>query len=83
MLVPAARVLDGPLFYLLLPWRIARELRRFHPEAALVQGVHETVAFLLARLVTGSTTKVILDVQGDWQRRPASTARRSGGSSIL
>ena len=66
VLVPAARVLDGPLFYLLLPWRIARELRRFHPEAALVQGVHETVAFLLARLVTGSTTKVILDVQGDW-----------------
>jgi len=43
------RVLDGALFYLLLPWRIARELRRFRPEAALVQGVHEAVAFLFAR----------------------------------
>jgi glycosyltransferase involved in cell wall biosynthesis len=60
------RVLDGALYYLLLPWRIARELRAFRPEAALVQGVHETVAFLIARRLTGSRAKVILDVQGDW-----------------
>jgi glycosyltransferase involved in cell wall biosynthesis len=66
LLVPARSVLDGPLYYLALPLRIARELRRFKPEAALVQGVHETVAFLLARRLTGSSTKVILDVQGDW-----------------
>src|SRR5665213_961344 len=43
------RALDGGLHYLLLPWRIARELRDFKPDAALVQGVHETAAFLLAR----------------------------------
>jgi len=61
-----ARRLDGALFYLRLPWRIARELRRFRPQAALVQGVHETVAFLLARRLAGASTKVILDVQGDW-----------------
>jgi glycosyltransferase involved in cell wall biosynthesis len=60
------RVLDGALFYVLLPWRIARELRRFRPEAALVQGVHEAVAFLVARWLAGSRTKLILDVQGDW-----------------
>ncbi len=60
------RPLDGVLFYLLLPWRIARELRRFRPEAALVQGVHETVAFLAARGLVRARTKVILDVQGDW-----------------
>ena len=60
------RALDGALFYLLLPWRIARELRGFQPEAALVQGVHEAVAFLLARRLTGSRTRLILDVQGDW-----------------
>ena len=60
------RVLDGALYYLLLPWRIARELRDFEPDAALVQGVHETVAFLLARRLAGSKAKVILDVQGDW-----------------
>lgn len=66
VLVEPAPALDGPLFYALLPARIARELRRFRPEAALVQGVHETVAFLIARLLTRSETKVILDVQGDW-----------------
>jgi glycosyltransferase involved in cell wall biosynthesis len=60
------RVLDGALFYLLLPVRIARELRAFRPDAALVQGVHETVAFLIARRLTRARTKVILDVQGDW-----------------
>jgi glycosyltransferase involved in cell wall biosynthesis len=60
------RALDGALYYLLLPLRIARALRTFRPEAALVQGVHETVAFLLARRLAGVKTKVILDVQGDW-----------------
>jgi glycosyltransferase involved in cell wall biosynthesis len=65
-LVGRAPLLDGPLFYLLLPWRIARELRDFRPEAALVQGIHETVAFLVARRLAGAETKIILDVQGDW-----------------
>ena len=31
-----------------------------------MQGVHETVAFLVARRLAGVGTKVILDVQGDW-----------------
>jgi glycosyltransferase involved in cell wall biosynthesis len=65
-LVPEAPLLDGPLFYLLLPLRIARQLRDFRPEVALVQGIHETVAFLVARRLAGVDTKVILDVQGDW-----------------
>ena len=65
-LVPKTPLLDGPLFYLLLPLRIARQLRRFRPDAALVQGIHETVAFLIARRLAGVGTKVILDVQGDW-----------------
>jgi glycosyltransferase involved in cell wall biosynthesis len=71
------RVLDGALFYLLLPARIARELREFRPDAALVQGVHETVAFLIARRLTRARTKVILDVQGDWHE-----ATRLYGSSF-
>jgi glycosyltransferase involved in cell wall biosynthesis len=73
------RVFDGALFYLLLPWRIARELRDFRPDAALVQGIHETVAFMIARRFTRSPTKVILDVQGDWHeatRLYGSSARR-------
>jgi len=60
------RLLDGTSYYLRLPLRIARELREFGPDAALVQGVHETVAFLVARRLTRSRAKVILDVQGDW-----------------
>jgi glycosyltransferase involved in cell wall biosynthesis len=61
------RVLDGALHYLRLPRAIARELRDFEPDAALVQGVHEAVAFLIARRLAGSRTKLILDVQGDWR----------------
>jgi len=60
------RRLDGALFYLLLPFRIARELRAFRPDAALVQGVHELVALLAARSLTRVRAKAILDVQGDW-----------------
>jgi glycosyltransferase involved in cell wall biosynthesis len=61
------RIVDGALYYLLLPFRIARELRTFRPHAALVQGVHETTAFLLARWISRARTKVVLDVQGDWR----------------
>ena len=57
---------DGALYYLALPVRIARELRAFRPEAALVQGVHEAAAFLIGRRLVGGDTKLILDVQGDW-----------------
>src|SRR5262249_45234369 len=71
------RFLDGALFYLLLPFRIARELRDFRPEAALVQGVHEGVAFLAARVLARVPTKLILDVQGDWHE-----ATRLYGSSF-
>jgi len=65
-LVGRAPLLDGALFYSLLPMRIARELRDFRPDAALVQGVHEMDAFLSARRLAGVQTKAILDVQGDW-----------------
>jgi glycosyltransferase involved in cell wall biosynthesis len=61
------RALDGALFYLHLPLRIARELRAFRPEAAVVQGVHEAAAFLLARRLARSDARLILDVQGDWR----------------
>lgn len=60
------RVLDGPLYYALLPLRVARELRAFRPDAAIVQGTHELLAFLLARRLAGARTRAILDVQGDW-----------------
>ena len=70
------RRLDGLLFYCTLPFRIARELRAFEPDAALVQGVHETLAFLVARALVRRRVPVILDVQGDWHE-----ATRLYGSS--
>ncbi len=71
------RFADGVRYYLALPLRIARELRAFHPDAALVQGVHEAAAFLVARSLARSRTRFILDVQGDWRE-----ATRLYGSSF-
>ncbi len=69
------RRLDGLAFYAALPARVARELRRFRPEAVVVQGAHETALVLLARRLARVPTKVILDVHGDWR-----TATRLYGS---
>jgi glycosyltransferase involved in cell wall biosynthesis len=68
-LVPPARprVLDGMLSYALLPARLGRELKEFRPDVALVQGVHETSALLLARRLTQSPVKIVIDIQGDWR----------------
>jgi glycosyltransferase involved in cell wall biosynthesis len=62
---PAA--LDGALYYLRLPWRVARELRRFHPEVVVAQNVHETALVLGARAAVRSPTRVVLDLHGDWR----------------
>ena len=59
--------LDGALYYLRLPWRVARELRRFQPEAVIAQNVHETVIALGARFVVRSRARVVLDLHGDWR----------------
>jgi glycosyltransferase involved in cell wall biosynthesis len=78
-LAAPAPVLDGPLYYLRLPGRIAHELRTFRPDAAVVQGVHEATAFLVARALTRVPTRLVLDVQGDWHaatRLYGSPARR-------
>ncbi len=59
--------LDGPLFYAALPFRIARELRGFRPDAVLAQGAHETAAALAARRLARSSAPVIGDIHGDWR----------------
>jgi glycosyltransferase involved in cell wall biosynthesis len=59
--------LEGLAYYLALPFRVARELRRFRPDAVLVQGAQETTLVLLARALARVPTKVILDVHGDWR----------------
>lgn len=71
--------LEGAAFYALLPVRVARELRRFRPDAVLAQGGQETALVLLGRALARSRTKVILDIHGDWHaptRLYGSPARR-------
>jgi glycosyltransferase involved in cell wall biosynthesis len=73
------RRLDGLAFWLSLPVRAARELRRFRPEVVLVQGAHEAAAVLLGRALAGSRARVVFDVHGDWRlatRMYGSPARR-------
>jgi glycosyltransferase involved in cell wall biosynthesis len=78
-LVPPAPVgaLDGVLFWLLLPGRIARLLRSFRPDAIVTQSPYEAAAALLARRIAGSSTRVVAEVQGDWR-----TATRLYGSPV-
>ena len=60
-------LLDGPLYYLALPFRVARALRTFRPDAVVVQNAHETALALVARAVVRARTPVILDLHGDWR----------------
>ncbi len=75
------RALDGPLFYMLFPWRLARELRRRRPEAVLVQGAHETALALAGRALARSKVKVILDLHGD--PRAPTRLYGSGARAVL
>jgi len=62
---PAA--LDGAFYYLRLPLRVARELRRFRPDVVIAQNVHETALVLGARAAARSRARVVLDLHGDWR----------------
>ena len=59
--------LAGPVYYATLPVRIARQLRRFRPQAIVAQGGHETAAALVARRISGVPVAVIADVHGDYR----------------
>jgi glycosyltransferase involved in cell wall biosynthesis len=76
-LVAPAPFADGPLFWLLLPFRTARLLRALDPDAVLAQTAYEAAAALIARQLARSRTKVVLDVHGDWR-----TATRLYGSPL-
>jgi glycosyltransferase involved in cell wall biosynthesis len=67
--------LDGLLFFLGLPFRTARELRRFRPDAVLVQGAHEAWLAMVGRRLARVPAPIVLDVHGDWR-----TATRLYGS---
>jgi phosphatidyl-myo-inositol dimannoside synthase len=73
-LVDPVPVLDGPVFYAALPFRVARELRSSRPDAVLVQGAQETALVLLGRALARVPAKVIADLHGD----PAAPTRLYG-----
>ena len=68
------RALDGLAFYAFLPFRVARELRAFRPDAVLAQGAQEAALAVLGRKLARVPTKVIADIHGD----PAAPARLYG-----
>ena len=66
------RLLDGALFYLLLPLRSARLIREFRPDAIHTQSAYEAGAVLLGRRLAGRSAdrpwpRVVVDVHGDWR----------------
>lgn len=71
-----SRALDGLAFYALLPFRVARELRAFRPDAVLAQSPFETAAALLGRRLARTRTPVVAELHGD----PASFSRLYGSS---
>jgi glycosyltransferase involved in cell wall biosynthesis len=71
------RRLDGLAFYLSLPFRMARELRRSRPDAVVTQSPYEAAAVLAARRAVRSPAKVIVELHGDWR-----TATRLYGSRL-
>ena len=77
VLVPPAKGLDGALFWASLPARIAREVRRFRPDAILAQSPYEAAAAVAALRLARADARVLVDVHGDWR-----TSTRLYGSPL-
>jgi hypothetical protein len=77
VLVPPAKGLDGALFWAALPARIAREVRRFRPDAILAQSPYEAAAAVAALRLARVNARVLVDVHGDWR-----TSTRLYGSPL-
>jgi len=80
-LVPPLRpaLLDGLAFWTALPFRTARLLREFRPDAVICQTAYDAAAALLARRMSRVPARVIVEVHGDWRtstRLYGSPARR-------
>jgi glycosyltransferase involved in cell wall biosynthesis len=73
------RLFDGLAFWLLLPFRLARQLREFRPDAVVAQTAHDAAAALLARRLARVPARIVAEVHGDWRtstRLYGSSARR-------
>src|SRR5262245_27866205 len=72
-LVGRLSLLDGPLFYLLLPLRVRRIAREHRPVAIVTQSPYEAAFVWLAR----TRARVVVELHGDWR-----TATRLYGSPL-
>jgi glycosyltransferase involved in cell wall biosynthesis len=72
-LVGRLPLLDGPLFYALLPLRVRRLERAHRPDAIVTQSPYEAAFLQLGR----PRAKVIVELHGDWR-----TATRLYGSPL-
>jgi glycosyltransferase involved in cell wall biosynthesis len=61
------RQLDGLLFYLLLPLRVARQVREFRPDAVVAADPFVGAGVLAGRLLARQRVPVIVEVHGDWR----------------
>ena len=60
----------GVAFYGALPLLVARELRRFQPEAIVTQSPFEAFCVLPVRAVLRSRVKLVTELHGDWRTAP-------------
>jgi glycosyltransferase involved in cell wall biosynthesis len=72
-LVGRLPLLDGPLFYVMLPARVRRLVREHRPDAVVTQSPYE--AALIRHVTRG--TRLIVELHGDWR-----TAARLYGSPL-
>lgn len=78
-LVRPLPILDGFVFWLALPARIARMLRAFRPDVVVCQTAYDAAAALVARRFARVPARIIVEVHGDWRtstRLYGSDARR-------
>ena len=65
-LVGRLPLLDGPLFYLLLPSRVRNLVRDHRPDAVVTQSPYE--AALIRHVTRG--TRLVVELHGDWRTAP-------------
>ena len=63
-------VLDGAAFYGALPFRVARELRRFRPDAVTTQSPYEAWPCSPAAASRARGAALIVELHGDWRTFP-------------
>jgi glycosyltransferase involved in cell wall biosynthesis len=76
------RLLDGIAFWLGLPFRTAKILRRLRPNAVVCQTAYDAAAALVARRLARVPVQIVVEVHADWRtstRLYGSPARRAVG----